>query len=86
MIQFQKTIYDKRNDFDFDIVIIFFSFFHGDVPRRPSYGVYKSQLIRFARASPHATDFNNSNKFLTAKLLKQGSATHFPDFIVGGLN
>ena len=48
------------------------------VPRRPSYGVYISQLIRFARASSHITDFNNRNKFLhvTAKLLKQGYRYH----------
>ena len=50
-------IYDKRNDFDFDIVN--FPFLGGDVPRRPSDGVYISQLIRFARASSHVTDFNN---------------------------
>ena len=30
------------------------------------------QLIRFARASSHVNDFNNRNKFFTAKLLKQG--------------
>ena len=42
-------IYDKRDDFDFDIVK--FSFLDGDVHRRPSYGVYISQLIRFTRAS-----------------------------------
>ena len=63
-------IYDKRDDFNFDIVN--FPFLDGDVPQRPSYGVYISQLIRFARASSHVTDFNNRNKFLTAKLLKQG--------------
>ena len=33
--------------------------------------IYIPQLIRFARASSHVTDFNNCNKFLTAKLLKQ---------------
>ena len=49
-------IYDKWDDFDFDIVN--FSFHDGDVPRRPSYVVYISQLIRFARASSHVTDFN----------------------------
>ena len=38
---------DKRNDFDFDIVN--FPFSDGDVPRNTSYGVYISQLIRFAR-------------------------------------
>ena len=32
---------------DFDIVN--FPFLDGDVPRRTSYGVYISQLIRFAR-------------------------------------
>ena len=42
-------IYDKRDDFDFDIVN--FPFLDGDVPRRTSYGVYISQLIRFAGAS-----------------------------------
>ena len=67
-------IYDKRDDFDFDIVN--FPFLDGDVPQRPSYGVYISQLIRFARASSHVTDFNNSNNFLTAKLLKQGYRYH----------
>ena len=62
-------IYDKRDDFNFDIIN--FPFLDGDVPRRPSYDVYISQLMRFARTSSHVTDFNNSNKFLTAKLLKQ---------------
>ena len=38
--------YDKRDDFDFDIVN--FPFLDGDVPRRSSYGVYISQLIRSA--------------------------------------
>ena len=62
-------IYDKRDDFDFDIVN--FPFVDGDVPRRTSYGVYISQLIRFARAS-NLNDFNYRNKALTAKLLRQG--------------
>ena len=31
-------IYDKRDDFDLDIVN--FPFLDGDVPRRPSYGIY----------------------------------------------
>ena len=47
-------IYDKRDDFDFDIVN--FPFLDGDVPRRTSYGVYISQLIRFARASSNLND------------------------------
>ena len=38
-----SKIYDKRDDFDFDIVN--FPFLDGDVPRSTSYGVYISQLI-----------------------------------------
>ena len=54
-----SKIYDKRDDFDFDIVN--FPFLDGNVPRRPSYGVYISQLIRFARLRSHVDDFNTCN-------------------------
>ena len=57
-----SKIYDKRVD--------------GDVPCSPSYGVYISQLIRFARVCYNVDDFNNRNLFLTAKLLKQGYRYH----------
>ena len=59
-----SKIYDERDDFDFDIVN--FPFLDGDVPRRPSYGVYISQLIRFARVCNHVEDFNARIKCLTA--------------------
>ena len=52
-------IYDKRDDFDFEIVI--FQFLDGDVPLSTSYGVFISQLIRFARASSYVADFNTRN-------------------------
>ena len=61
-------IYDKRDEFDFEIVN--FSFLEGDVPRSTSYGVYFSQLIRFARASSYITDFSTRNKLSTQKLFK----------------
>ena len=67
-------IYDKRDDFDFEIVN--FPFLDGDVPRSTSYGVYISQLIRFARASSYVADFNTRNKLSTQKLLKQGYRYH----------
>ena len=72
MIYFE--IYDKRHDLNFKIV--HFPFLDGDVPRSPSYGVYISQLIRFARVCSNVDDFNNRNFFLTAKLLKQGYGYH----------
>ena len=69
-----SKIYDKRDDFDFDIVN--FPFLDGDIPHDISYGVYISQLIRFARVSSHVADFNTRNQILTAKLLKQGYRYH----------
>ena len=42
-------IYDKRDDFNFDIVN--FPFLDGDVPQRPSYGVFISQLLRMLLTS-----------------------------------
>ena len=68
-----SKIYDKRDDFDFDIVN--FPFLDGDNPRSTSYEVYISQLIQFARVSRvsgNLADFNARNKSLTAKLLQQG--------------
>ena len=41
-----SKIYDKRGHFHFDIVN--FQFSDGDIPSAPSYGVYISELIRFA--------------------------------------
>ena len=69
-----SKIYDKHDDFNFEIVN--FPFLDGDVPRSPSYGVYISQLIPFARLCSNVDDFNNRNLFLTAKLLKQGYRYH----------
>ena len=67
-------IYDKRDDFDFEIVN--FPFLDGDVPSSTSYGDYISQLIRFARASSHVADITTRNKLLTQNLLKQGCRYH----------
>ena len=61
-------------DFNFEIVNL--PFLDGDVSRSPSYGVYISQLIRFARVCSNVDDFNNRNLFLTAKLLKQCHRYH----------
>ena len=54
-----SKIYDKWDDFNFEIVNS--PFLDGDVPLSPSYGVYMSQLIRFARACSNVDDFNNRN-------------------------
>ena len=73
-ISVSSKIYDKRNDFDFDIV--FLSFLDCDVLCSTSYGVYISQIILFASVCSHVADFNARNKSLTAKLLQQGYQYH----------
>ena len=57
-------IYDKRGDFNYEIVN--FPSLDGDVPRSTSYGVFISQLIRFARVFSNVADFYNRNTFLTS--------------------
>ena len=66
---------------DFDIVN--FPFLDGDVPRRASYGVYISQLIRFARVCNHVTDFNARNKWAIGII---NFEKHFLNFIVDTMN
>ena len=51
---FSSKIYNKRDDFDFDIVT--FPFLDGDFLRRASYDVYVSQLISFARVCNYVVD------------------------------
>ena len=58
-----------RGDFGFGVVG--FPFLDGDVPRRTSYGVYISRLIRFARASSSLNGFGCRNRALTAGRLRQ---------------
>ena len=65
-----SKFYDKQDNFN--IGIVHFPFLVGDVPCSPSYGVYISQLIYFARVCSNVDDFNNRNLFLIAMLLKQG--------------
>ena len=64
-----SKIYDKRDDFNFKIVN--FPHLDGDVPKATSYGVYISQLIRFARACSSVDDFNERNLLTTKTLLIQ---------------
>ena len=53
MILVSTKLYDKRDNYNFEIVNI--PFLDGDVARSTSYEVYISQLIRFARASSQHT-------------------------------
>ena len=63
-------LYDKRDDFNFPIVN--FPSLSSNIPSAPAYGVYVSQLIRYARACSNYQDFMERGKGLTARLLSQG--------------
>ena len=63
-------LYDKRDDFNFPIVN--FPFLSSNIPSAPAYGVYVSQLIRYARACSNYQGFMERGKVLTTKMLSQG--------------
>ena len=65
-----NLIYNKRDDFSFCIVC--YPFLNGGVPLTPSYGVYKSQLVPFARVCNNVLDFKVRNLYITEKLQHQG--------------
>ena len=55
-------LYDKRDDFDFHIVN--FAYLSSNIPSGPSYGVYISQLIRYARCCSRYDGFIYRHKCL----------------------
>ena len=61
------SVYDKRDDFGFPIVN--FPWLRGDDHRISSYGIYISQLVRFARCCTSILDFHSKNLQITSKLL-----------------
>ena len=67
-------VYDKRDDFGFPIVN--FPWLSGDVPILPSYGIYISQLLRFARCCTSVIDFHSKNLQISSTLLTQGYRYH----------
>ena len=52
--KFYIKLYDKRNDYDFDVIS--FPYLDGNIPKGQSYGIFISQLIRYARIN---TSFSN---------------------------
>ena len=68
--KFVTSLYDKRKDFNFQIVN--YPFLCGNVPKRQSYGVFLSQVIRFSRVCMKYQCFIRECRILTRKLLRQG--------------
>ena len=65
----QYRLFDKRDNFSFNIVN--FPDLSGNVPTNQSYGVFISQLVRFARCCQQFVDFKSRTLWLVERLLKQ---------------
>ena len=63
-------LFDKREAFGFHIVK--FPFMSSNIPSAPAYGVYASQLIRFARCCSNYSDFLLCHRALVTRLLSLG--------------
>ena len=68
--QLRTFLYDKRDDFNFHITN--FPFLSSNIPSSPAYGVFISQLIRYARACSSYECFILRAARLSSKLLRQG--------------
>ena len=67
--KFHFSLYDKRNDYDFDVIS--FPFLDGNIPKGQSYGVFMSQLVRYARINCSFSRFIDDVKRLVQKLIQQ---------------
>ena len=63
-------LYDKHDSFGFHIVN--FPFMSSNIPSAPAYGVYASQLIRYACCCSNYSDFLSRHRALVTRLLSQG--------------
>ena len=63
-------LYYKRDAFGFHIVN--YPFMSSNVPSAPAYGVYASQLIRYAHCCSNYSDFLLGHRALVTRLLSQG--------------
>ena len=77
--QLSTSIYDKRDDFTFKIII--FRNICSNIPVSRAYGVYISQLIRYASASTNYSDFLKRHLYLRNRLLDQGFIFRYQDIV-----
>ena len=64
------SMYDKRDHF------VWFPHMDSNIPANPAYGVYISQLVRYARICTSKVDFINRLRGLSLRLRQQGFETN----------
>ena len=65
--KYRTKIYDKRDDYNFRIVN--FPYMNSNIPIKPAYGIYISQLGRICE---EYSAFMDRNRMITDRLIKQG--------------
>ena len=63
------SLFDKRDAFGFKIVN--FPYLTGNIPNKQSYGVFVSQLVRYARCCQDFEDFRSRTSVLIDRLVHQ---------------
>ena len=63
------SLFDKRDAFHFTIVN--FPYLTGNIPTKQSYGVFVSQLVRYARCCQDLKDFRSRTLILVKRLVRQ---------------
>ena len=68
--KYSTMLYDKRDSFKFDIVN--FPHMDSNIPCKPTYGVYISQLVRIGRVCSSYHQFCERHHKLSRRLIRQG--------------
>ena len=68
--KFQHTLYDKRNDFNFNVISM--PNLTSNIPIKQAYGVFYSQIVRIFNANTKADLFIDNVRALMKKLCFQG--------------
>ena len=69
VLNLQVKTYDKRDAFNFEIVS--YPDLSGNIPAQPAYGVFTSQVIRYARICNFHQDIIDKVQLLIKKLIKK---------------
>ena len=72
--KFITSLYDKRDAFNCQIVN--YPDLSGNIPKRTSYGVYISQILRYSIACMDYSDFVKRSQMLSKKLIQQHYEKH----------
>ena len=72
--KFIYILYDKRNDYDFNVISL--PNFKSNVPVSPTYSVIYSQILRYFNATNNIDNFYNNIRTLNSKLINQNFSKH----------